>query len=286
MFMAIVYVPALSAQPYRPFPDSNAVWTVGVYDVFGTFHSRHTYRIADSNVDTVIQTFSYKKIFFFTAAGVPYYKGAIRQTTDRKVFFVQQDSINEQLLYDFAADIGDTVKNVYSDWNVTEPVHDEVIEDVDSILLNDGYHRRLHLPLGFYWIEGIGSTGGLFESTYGGTFSIVYKLDCFMTDNITSFPNGGANCLVLSADEEQDPETGVIIYPNPCAGEINIRLNLSITEELSFKLYNSVGECVYQTSFSGNSCSLFIDQKKLPSGIYFYELTSKYAIKTGQLVVL
>src|ERR1700749_3933875 len=115
------------AQPYQPFPDSNAVWTIGVYDVFGTFYSNYTYRMASANTDTTISSINYKKIFYFDSSGISLYKGALRQATTRKVFFVPKDSLNENLLYDFSANIGDTVKNVYSDWNVTEPVHNEVI---------------------------------------------------------------------------------------------------------------------------------------------------------------
>jgi hypothetical protein len=281
----LLFVNTSFSQPYQPFPDSNAVWTIGIYDVFGTFYSYYTYRIASINVDTIISSNSYQKVFYFDSS-TSLYKGALRQTTGRKVFFVPKDSLNEKLLYDFSANIGDTVHNVYSDWSGSEPVHNEAILNVDSILIKGSYHKTLLLPLGFYWIEGIGSTGGLFESTYGGTFSTVYKLKCFMEYGIPALPDSTTNCLTLNIPETATPENAVSIFPNPSNGHMQLNLNLGTPQQLFFKIYNSIGECVYQTEIKNVTSSVIpIDKTDLPSGIYFYELRNNTTIKTDKIII-
>ncbi|MCW3086254.1 MAG: hypothetical protein JWP12_3620 [Bacteroidetes bacterium] len=68
LIIALLFITkTVSAQPYRPFPDSSAVWTIGVYNVFGTFYSHYTYRIASASVDTSISGLDYKKIFYFNS---------------------------------------------------------------------------------------------------------------------------------------------------------------------------------------------------------------------------
>jgi hypothetical protein len=280
--LLLFFSSASKAQPFRPFPDSSAVWTIGIYDVFGTYYSSYTYRISSNNMDTSISVNNYKKVFYFDGTGVQLYKGAVRQTAGRKVYFMPKDSVNEKLLYDFSANIGDTVYNVYSDWTGSEPAHNEAILDVDSVLLNGAYHKRLQVQLGFYWIEGIGSTGGLFESTYGGTFSVVYKLECFAKYDTTNFPDSGPDCLLMGI-ADMNADEGLSVFPNPSSGNFQLQLNLITPQKFNFKLYNSLGACIEQREICS---SVSFNKSDLPEGIYFYELGNGMISKKGKLVVV
>lgn len=274
----------LKAQPFQPFPGANAKWTIGVYDVFGAFHYGYYYKLDAVNTDTTIGSGVYKKIYRCDSLGHTDYKGALRQDAGRKVFFMQPDSVNEKLLYDFSANAGDTVYNVYSDYASAEPVHNEEILDVDSIAINGAYHRRLLLHLNFYWIEGIGCNGGLFESTYGGTFAYVYKLDCFTKDSVPIYSSATGNCL-LSGVTELEAESNYNLYPNPGKGLITLHYDAPLQNTATLNVYNATGACVFKTLLKQGIQQHSIDLKQLGDGIYFYTITTASTMQTGKIIL-
>jgi hypothetical protein len=98
--------------------------------------------------------------------------GYIREDTlSRQVFFIKWGG--EGLLYDFSLQVGDsvTIDNYYAGFeDVTL-----ICGNIDSVNINGQFKKRIYLYR-FYpsdypadiWIEGIGSTGGLFYSGIGG----------------------------------------------------------------------------------------------------------------------
>ncbi|MCW3083160.1 MAG: hypothetical protein JWP12_526 [Bacteroidetes bacterium] len=272
------------AQLFQPFPDSNAVWTIGVYDVFGSFHYGYSYRLDAHQTDTMIGSGVYKKIFLCDSIGISY-KGAYRQDPGRKVFFVPKDLTSERLLYDFGANIGDTVHDVYSEYNVTEPVHNEEILDVDSVAIDGAYHRRLLLHLNFYWIEGIGCNGGLLEPTYGGTFAYVYKIDCFMKDSVPVYSSSTGNCLQSGIPETTPQNISCSVYPNPGNGNFIFKYELPPGKKWMLYLYNTLGACVFQTAVDADKTELCLDISNLGTGIYFYKIAADDLLITDKLII-
>jgi len=149
------------------FPDSNACFSVSWMKFW--FEG-----------DTIIENLKYKKVYWqwndsiadFSKAQ---YFAAIREDTiAEKVYFVPanldnpQQGTDEYLLYDFAVDVGETI-NFYTFWPdiwyLREETH--VVESIDSILIDNQYRKKINFIGKLYympeaWIEGIGSTHGLF----------------------------------------------------------------------------------------------------------------------------
>lgn len=67
--------------------------------------------------------------------------------------------------------------------------------------------------------------------------------------------------------EDNDMMTPVIIRPNPTCGIFTI----TGSNLIQAKIYNTLGQ--YITAYTGNSSTITIDINKLPSGIYFVNIT-------------
>ncbi|MBA3971394.1 MAG: hypothetical protein H0X46_04505, partial [Bacteroidetes bacterium] len=198
---------------YHPFPDSVAVWNFYVYLPCPEIVSlQENYSIAITG-DTIIGGLLYQKLFTphiiksydTTICGGEYpgYKGATRQdTTNKKVFFIYPSDTAEYLLYDFTMQLGDTVKGI----TATSP--NDTVLSIDSILVGGSYRKRWNINPYFNisFIEGIGSTYGLIESSPGyaiGTFPY-YGLQCFSQDGTTLYPSTSSNCqLITSIDSPE-----------------------------------------------------------------------------------
>ena len=195
-----------SAQTYIPFPDSNAIWTSSRTDVtcpdplYLCYNNQNTL-----NGDTVIGSYTYKKIY---SAGYsqnpiyPYnttyyhgYTGAIRNDiAEKKVYFVPSNTTTDTLFYDFSLVVGDTlpVTYIYSA-NFPQPC---TISSIDSIYSGGLYRKWYNIynpDIGNLtsYIEGIGNTGGLFESIY---YPEGYSdLLCFIQNDSILYPEGTSN---------------------------------------------------------------------------------------------
>ena len=132
--------------------------------------------------EVVIDGLQYKKVYMqyddpiadFSKAQ---YFAAIREDTDAEKVYCYYEG-EEYLLYDFSVNVGDVV-HFYSFWPYLRP-REQVVESVDYVLIDNEYRRRinfLHDRWSVYtesWIEGIGSTNGLF---FSGEFDYVDLMD-------------------------------------------------------------------------------------------------------------
>jgi hypothetical protein len=123
--------------------------------------------------DTVIEDLKYKKVYIQDNDSIAdfnnaYYFAAVREDTMAgKVYFRSEyyySDGQEHLLYDFSVDVGDTVR-FYSLWSGLQK-KEMTVKSIDSILIDNHYRKRInfdHENSGEEsWIEGIGSTHGLF----------------------------------------------------------------------------------------------------------------------------
>jgi len=149
-------------------PDSNAYISVSPYKFW----------FMD---DTIISSKQYKKVYVQSYDSIPdfaqaVYFAAVREDTlNEKIYSFQKIDTTERLIADFAVQAGDTV-SVFAYWwilNLSQPTplpKTSTIHSVDSVLIHNNYHKRINFHQGPYnggsynesWIEGIGSTWGLF----------------------------------------------------------------------------------------------------------------------------
>jgi hypothetical protein len=151
---------ALTAQLQSRFPlQPSSSWRVDSIDAFWNIAENTRYFI---HGDTTIKSRKYFKLYKsgnifldvpFTY--INYYYGAIRDEMS-KTFFVKKNKTDETLLFDYNLNIGDTVKSSIG--------NGKIIQSIDT--LQNGrrlfYYVKSKFQLG-YFIEGIGSNGGLFS---------------------------------------------------------------------------------------------------------------------------
>jgi hypothetical protein len=102
------------AQQYIPFPDSLAAWKTieyGQQPGWPTPFSNEIYLFQKG--DTIIGDSVYHKIYqsgnIIYNTSLAQYLGGLRETNDRKVYFLDKSLPSETLLYDFNWQPGDTV---------------------------------------------------------------------------------------------------------------------------------------------------------------------------------
>ena len=254
---------------YHPFPTNSGNWVYQYYDDFGfPTASFSQYTLSG---DTIIASVNYKKLFLYSI-----YTGALREAS-KIVYFVPDTSSTEYILYDFNLGLGDTIIHPFGGASCSNDT--VIIEQVDSILASDGYHRQLHLSSFVIWIEGIGSTSYLLQPTEFLCVSGNLVLQCMINDSLFLYPSTSSSCIV-SVPEQINKPIDIFIYPNPTNSIVNIEHPAIKTGVI--KLYNLTGNEVLRANITSNATQLNIN--RLPSGIYFYQITSQNKSYSGKLI--
>lgn len=274
---------------YVHFPDSNAVWALD-------FIGPEIYLVGG---DTSINNVNYKKYYATTDTSLNIYGlyGFLREDTlTKKIYAFTTTSTVENLLYDFSANVGDTVSVFSYCWGAFGNL-DVKVAAIDSILIQGQYRKRLNVVnldinnnwLDEYWIEGIGSTLGLFYSGISGALSFqtgglgIPALVCFHQNNtllydspffMGCYPNIGVGM------QESVTPRAIQVYPNPVNDKIyfsNIGTNYFIS------IFNGLGQLVQNKINTENSG---VDLAHFPKGLYSYVITDSQqnTITTGKFI--
>ena len=188
---------------YTHFPINNAVWTVCHKKTdlnpldFTPIHSDTTLVKYILQGDTMINSHLYRKISKYENSilkGI----GGLREE-NRKIYYCGQTYLespaqsNEIVLYDFNKIKGDTV------WISKEMPHYYVIQDVDSVMLNNQNRMRFKISDNFwnlkpeFIVEGIGNiNSGLLKNITTPlpcTCTNEWDLVCFSQNNETLYKN-------------------------------------------------------------------------------------------------
>lgn len=283
-------------QTYFPLPDSNAVWNIyqGVdcQQSPAKFYDG-TYSIVMKG-DTVLNGRTYKQLW------VPYfilgydffcnpnpsairnsYKGGIRQDkAGKKVYFFKSDALDEQLLYDFTLDVGDTLKTY-----ITRP-HYNVVKKIDSVMVDGAYHKRWKIgtgedpgeSYGYYMIEGVGSDG-VIEPMYEIT-STVFNTRCLKVGNKSIYPEN-ASCETVTGIGMNLPAVNkVTIFPNPSNGVFTIESKENIT---SVRITDLLGKIVFQQILNNQSGYKI---NSLQKGTYILTIFDNNNQQTNQKIIV
>ena len=215
--------------------------------------------------------------------------GALRQSTDQyKVYYYdvtesKYTDTEECLLYDFTADIGDTIKNAYFklDDIRTYNSHADEPESVGWLVI-DKYEQdgRIHMDVArcyddgvtkpryqTHWIQGIGTANGLWPTLYGTSdYSILYTL-CATKGDETLYTYDLSqlgienNCMEwhLKTDDGENIITTHNLPLSIRGKHIQIQMSGTLMQA---KIYNLNGQCVLQTNETD------IDVSALPQGMY------------------
>jgi len=287
------------SQAYIPLPMTNAHWKMDQWMANGTCTCNSDNGLTTAG-DTIIGTKTYVKLMGTwdnticqnCGGWFPYpgygsgYAGAIRQdTAGKKIYFVQSGT-TEDVLYDFTQNVGDSVNSIL---NRNTGCPKAVIQSIDSVLLNTGYHKRFNLqnngclsglPVSF--IEGVGNTLGLLASL--NNYEAGEELICLRQNNTTLYPLGTDTCSRVTGIKEFFAGTSnVKVYPNPSSNGLFTISNLG-SGLVNIQVYNVLGMCILSEFAKENTSAL--DFSTQPKGIYFYRVTSESKIiGAGKLVM-
>ncbi|MBA3649828.1 MAG: T9SS type A sorting domain-containing protein [Chitinophagales bacterium] len=165
---------------YHPFPDSGAMWTTADIEVPGCIINPCEYEYYTVGVDTLFENLHYHKLLEgslqFNPPNEPVYNAPhftyhlLREDTlNKKVYFRDVFGDNDDLLYDFDLQIGDTLPDGY----ISSKAQQVYVLGIDSVLIADGsYRKQFKLNSVLYGtihdsltlIEGIGYTGGFLKT--------------------------------------------------------------------------------------------------------------------------
>lgn len=235
---------------YHSFPESGAVWNLHFSLICSEWEIGDIdYSIVTAG-DTIIEDVNYT--ILKTPSANDYstgncsdsmvgYKGAIRHDIENKsVYIVPPNQTEEQLLYDFNLEVGDTITGYLAiGWEGI------VVESIDSVLVGSSYRKRWIIGT---WdqvqiIEGLGSIFGLLESVGKIWDGPIYSLDCFMLDGETLYPLPANPCQAITITKETQASREFRAYPNPTEGNFRID-GSSLSKIARVKVYNSIGVLV------------------------------------------
>jgi len=159
------------------------------------------------------------------------YKGAFRQDSC-KIFYRAAASNKEALLYDFC--ITDTFYSPFFEKTFT-------VTEIDSVQMGDTKRKRIFfddipgLEIGKFWIDGMGSSGGLLKPTYLTDFptcdlccGVEQNLVCYSVDgNLLYLNENYYRCDSLLTHLKEKKLSPFKIYPNPSGGRFYIESNAS-----------------------------------------------------------
>lgn len=264
-------------------PDSNAYFSVSNYKFW--FQG-----------DTIISNKQYKKVFLqswdsVADFGRATYFAAVREDTlNEKIYCIQTNDGIERLICDFSLNAEDTV-SVYSFWPFENPSLKTVkIENVDSILIDNTYRKQLHIYESDdcggseTWIEGIGSTLGLFFPFSTAPDFACFMLLCIHINDTMIYQNPDFNTCYYYEEIgiSETTRNSFNLYPNPANNILNIDHDIKSDTQIQYYIINSCG-VVYK---EGVLTSNIIDISLFEKGLYFIMISYDKQNYTNKFVKL
>ncbi|MBI1286051.1 MAG: T9SS type A sorting domain-containing protein [Flavobacteriales bacterium] len=266
----------LPAQAQVSFPTSNAVWTNTQYAyVWNPPNPIPDLQLTDVDTycvdgqDTTIQSNQYTAIYRCQYL----YKGALREVNSA-VYFVPADSTQEYLLYDFGAQTGQTLQNVYIGNHFDEEfmLQDFTVQQTATEIIG-GISRRVVYVDSYRWIEGIGCETGLFMEPWSNVSNYENRLECFTLNSQMVFPTQSTDpCpyIFVGVNDTESSSVSIEIYPNPTNQEVTISLG-SVQSNINVSITNILGEQV-RNIVATNTDQIHLELKMI-SGIYHATVT-------------
>ena len=279
---AMLIFSAVQAQDYEPIIQEGNEWhTLDVIVNPGfppnDYYSTLVHWLSD---DTLVDGVRYTKVLETrNGEGTPRLATLLREENG-KVW--KRKSATDILIYDFTAQVGDTLR--FGDFQE----FDYFVVDSISIEQIGGTDRRkfwFGLEYDFMgepvaietWTEGIGSDMGLLFSGWYYTTGGYYKALCFHQNEELVWQNDYyGTCMIDAVEEEVAP--AVSVYPNPASETVRIE-GIGPAE---VQLHNALGQLV-KTVENTNE----INVAGLPQGVYLLRIrdeegkvfTAKLAVK-------
>lgn len=266
----LLFLPMVIFAQYVPLPENNATWEEAYVNFAGQLIPTFTTICGDTLIDGTL----YSKVYGGNiendqSASNIYYAGAIRQ--EGKQVWILYPNGNEELLYDFELQIGDTFSNT-----------NMVVEYVTYTAVSGAARRTIvfescqGLP-NEYWIEGVGSSKGLLSR---GACAIDYLpgANCLHEGGVLihwfpenqwsncTFDFSGLDCTLTPVYEPNSFE--IIAYPSLFDDYFIVDISgESISQQFTISVWSALGQCVYTAE--NVSLPNKVAANSWPSGTYW-----------------
>jgi hypothetical protein len=251
--------------------------------------------------DTTINSIHYKKYFqYFDSLNQYVYAFLREDTIAKRIYAMYAYGGQEHLLYDFSAGIGDTI-TVSCLWQGgVLGMLSVKVANIDSILIDGNYRRRLALVntngTSFifgdeYWIEGIGSTAGIFNSgilsstmaLLNGPYAILlfFELNGQLLYQDTTYNTCYMDELLVGFGQQDFLKSNFIqLFPNPTADLLNITYIHTTNTKTNIQIINSQGQIVREISENqtAGKQTTTIDIKQMIKGLYHVKYSAEKCI--------
>jgi len=196
--------------------------------------------------------------------------------------YITADS-NEHLLFDFSANIGDTLS--YFEY---EPLTGQPTNHPQYIILNsiDTLEYFLKIKLKTFNFSGI-----LVADTLGITYATNAIGTLWSLFGATIDGKSYGNILSVQLKENKEPSNFSIYqnYPNPFNPSTIITYSLPQKSRVTLKIYDLLGKEIC-TLVNGEKTSgtykVVWNAQNVPSGVYFYKITAGAFSKTNKMLLL
>jgi hypothetical protein len=273
----LISVLAGVSQSGKMIVDENRIWSTLAVHCLPNGTSYSTYFISLEG-DTIIDGLQYSKMWYCDEPDQVNWMmyGFIREDADKKVYLRAPDYI-EGMVYDFGCSIGDTLiaLNIYLN---NDSLH-YVVSDIDSVLLLDGYKKRISLyeyinQTEEVWVEGLGSYYGILNRGYyaygsvcGGSVALCFKdTGSLIYQNPDYSTCYYASTVGLGTKLSEE----VNIYPNPAKDFVNIEVRDNKMNEII--VYGMNGKNIFKKIYSDNK--IILNLHEVDKGIYFVQIIS------------
>lgn len=290
----------LKAQNNVPLPPDGSSWFKARFGMLG-------YQGSSSLMlqgDTTISDLNYKKVFNDNSA----YVGCIRSENNRW-YRVNPSETDEYMLYDYNLAVGDTF------WlDIPDPMGWYapylIVDTIDTVTLLDNSERTRwvleYINPDFEseppysgsaeWIEGLGSTMGLFSVVSCGWIDCGWsELICFNDDSQLLYEDAPQvlgnwlgqtftyeNCSIFLGVEVADL-ISFSLYPNPATDLI--RVELLHSEQLYWTIFSMDGRQVLEGAFAPGENNHQISLSSLSSGMYVFHLRADSGRSSSQILM-
>jgi len=237
------------------------------------------------NVDTVIESKTYKKVFITYDSTQTAWStcGYIREDSNSKVYFLGQLDSVERLLYDFNLLVGDTFIYMF---NSVVPI-ELLVYSVDSVFIYDKYVKRITFLPWETWYEGIGSSCGVLSSGLGGIVGSSYDLLCYYENDTLKYMNPDFNDCFISmtvgnVDDYNTNQIKAVIFPNPVVSTSILKVENMRDKKVVLEIYSLLGQRLMTTEIGEQTT---INNSDFESGIYIYKIVTSSFVWTGKFQI-
>ncbi len=199
-------------------------------------------------------------------------------------------------------------ENTFND-NQSDPLNDSVVvatltndavlscgidlTTIDSIAVT-GYYLGNNDSIVVIWtIYSTVSGDTLLSQLYGpgsdGVYEVVLSLFCDGRSAVGFSKAYGkilVNSLLTGIETNNTAKMKTVVYPNPFTEMLNISFILAEKENVTIKLFNSLGQVIYSANeqYQEGQNKININTENIKSGVYFFQLTSNNQSLTTKVV--